>query len=336
VSKIKLKRNRARPPRVEKLASFFASFPSGCLLQLALAAVGLVVLGMIGWVVFFDPNPPPGPMDWRAWRLRDVVLIFLAWLSLAALEHVGWKVFTHEWHVWRGRPLRALISNLGLVATNVLAILVAVDVFGLRVHGQRWAALGLRPVSAGWLLGSLGLGLVSILVTGAAFALTLRLLGRPLTNPQDEFMLPAEDTTPPPTAPADEKAEAVAEKPAADVPAVPAPSLWPGALGMLLLVGLATPFCEEVLFRGVLYDWLRERMGVAGAVLLSAVLFGLAHLRTGIPVAVGAGVAGVILALAFEYSGSLWAPITIHTVVNTTKVVVLYLTRARPPAPQPA
>jgi hypothetical protein len=96
---------------------------------------------------------------------------------------------------------------------------------------------------------------------------------------------------------------------------------------MLLLAGVAVPFCEELLFRGILFNWLRDRLGVELGVLVSSVVFGLAHLRSGRVVAVFAGVAGIVLALAFYWSGSLWVPVVIHTTVNLTKVAMLYLIR---------
>jgi membrane protease YdiL (CAAX protease family) len=44
-----------------------------------------------------------------------------------------------------------------------------------------------------------------------------------------------------------------------------------------LVVVLIGPFAEELMFRGLLLDWLRQRMPVWAAVLLGALLFGLAH-----------------------------------------------------------
>ena len=47
-------------------------------------------------------------------------------------------------------------------------------------------------------------------------------------------------------------------------------------LPLLVTVGLLVPLAEEVIFRGVLYSWLR-RWGVALAVVVSALVFGLFH-----------------------------------------------------------
>ena len=48
-------------------------------------------------------------------------------------------------------------------------------------------------------------------------------------------------------------------------------------VGFAVLIILVTPIAEEVLFRGMLYNALRRRLGPALAVLTSAALFGLAH-----------------------------------------------------------
>jgi membrane protease YdiL (CAAX protease family) len=96
------------------------------------------------------------------------------------------------------------------------------------------------------------------------------------------------------------------------------------------------PFFEEALFRGVLFTWLDSRLGLWPAVLLSSALFGLAHLRTGLATAAATGAVGVVLALAFHSSGSLWAPILIHAINNGVKVAFLYAFRSSGFEPQPA
>jgi len=88
---------------------------------------------------------------------------------------------------------------------------------------------------------------------------------------------------------------------------------------------LWAPFGEEVAFRGVLYPALRTRFNVAPAAALSAALFAVAH---GYGVAGFAAVfwSGVIWAVAYERTGSLWPSIVAHGAGNfaaTAEIVAL-------------
>jgi membrane protease YdiL (CAAX protease family) len=163
---------------------------------------------------------------------------------------------------------------------------------------------------------------VGLIVAGGILTLAIEhWVTKKISPAQGDFILPPDEGPPPADAPV-VKAEPA---PAAEPPR----SLLTGAIGMVLLAGFATPFCEEILFRGVVYDWLAERLWLPLAVAISAAAFGLAHLRYGMVVAVVTGVCGVVLALAYHYSQTLWAPIIIHSVFNAPKIVVLYALRAR-------
>lgn len=77
---------------------------------------------------------------------------------------------------------------------------------------------------------------------------------------------------------------------------------------------VAAPILEEVLFRGVIFESCRERLGKGGAVLLSALLFGLIH---GIPVQiVNAFVVGLILGYIYLRTRSLISVIVLHAINN--------------------
>jgi membrane protease YdiL (CAAX protease family) len=81
----------------------------------------------------------------------------------------------------------------------------------------------------------------------------------------------------------------------------------------LLVAGLAVPFGEELLFRGVFYTWLR-RWGIVVAMSGSALIFGINH---GINVVFPATVVlGLLLALAYERSGSIWPGVVGHVLYN--------------------
>jgi sodium transport system permease protein len=92
-------------------------------------------------------------------------------------------------------------------------------------------------------------------------------------------------------------------------------------LGAVLLLALLPAVSEEVCFRGVVLSGLRSTGTTAGAVIVSAVLFGLFHMS--LFHAVPAAVAGLVLALAVVWSGSLAAGIVIHLTNNTIAVLAV-------------
>jgi uncharacterized protein len=78
--------------------------------------------------------------------------------------------------------------------------------------------------------------------------------------------------------------------------------------------GLVGPVAEELFFRGILYGFLR-RWGVIVALVISTLIFVLCHpIHQGIPLTRLLG--GILFALAYEISGSLMVPITIHALGN--------------------
>ena len=91
------------------------------------------------------------------------------------------------------------------------------------------------------------------------------------------------------------------------------------ATGMLLIV--VAPVAEEIFFRGFLYQAFRNSFGVLGGALLSGVIFGGIHFE--LFKLVQLGMLGVILALLFEKTRSLWPPIILHAVNNALAFAVL-------------
>jgi hypothetical protein len=77
---------------------------------------------------------------------------------------------------------------------------------------------------------------------------------------------------------------------------------------------------EEVIFRGVLFKWIDKRWGMWPALIVSALFFGFAHLTndnatvwSSISISVEAG---LLLAMVYKWSVSLWVPIGIHWTWN--------------------
>lgn len=98
-------------------------------------------------------------------------------------------------------------------------------------------------------------------------------------------------------------------------------------IGLFLLGGPVAALVEEVLFRGMLYAWLRKRLGTAVAAIVSALIFTAMHLYVfvaGIAAALDMFLLAVLLALLFELGRSLWPSILCHA-LNNTVLLALYL-----------
>ena len=97
----------------------------------------------------------------------------------------------------------------------------------------------------------------------------------------------------------------------------------------LLIVIFLAPFVEEVLFRGLVFGNLKNK-GRPMAYAVSALLFALLHVWqfavhhqdvTYFLVMVQYLVPGVVLAWAYEHSGTLWTAIGVHAAVNALSVL---------------
>lgn len=97
-----------------------------------------------------------------------------------------------------------------------------------------------------------------------------------------------------------------------------------GMAGMFLAAGLITPFAEELLFRGVLLNWLRNILGPWPGIVISAAVFGLIHIEP--TWALIAGLLGLYMGWLYVRSGSIWASIAFHVAYNSTGLVLLYAT----------
>jgi membrane protease YdiL (CAAX protease family) len=93
-------------------------------------------------------------------------------------------------------------------------------------------------------------------------------------------------------------------------------------IAVLAVVGTVVPFIDELVFRGLLFAWLRGRMGLAPAVLISAFCFALLQ---GVPQLIPAVMAlGIVLALVVHLSRSVWSAIIVHASFNAAWTLLLY------------
>ena len=91
----------------------------------------------------------------------------------------------------------------------------------------------------------------------------------------------------------------------------------------IISYGILAPLGEEIVFRGVVYGQLRKVLKVPYAVVLSGLAFGLFH--GNLVQAVYATVIGCLLALVYEWYGTIAAPMLFHSVANLFVYVMLEL-----------
>jgi membrane protease YdiL (CAAX protease family) len=103
---------------------------------------------------------------------------------------------------------------------------------------------------------------------------------------------------------------------------------------MAVAAVIVAPVCEEVMFRGYLYPAAKKFVGPWVAGFGSALIFAAAHgsLAPLLPLFIF----GCALVLAYEWTGSLWAPVAMHFCFNGATVVIQLAIRfSGIPLPEP-
>lgn len=187
-----------------------------------------------------------------------------------------------------------------LLAVQAAVPLGAVYLVVVRRRGLSWREIGLRPAPRGWYARAVLLAFLTLLLVAVVNLAVQALMGEPLRNPQIDVLAPVAAT-------------------------------WQAMIGLLLVAGVVFPLVEEILFRGLLHDWLRRRFGAGAASAVGAAIFAGAH---GIPILLPAlFVVGLMLAWTRERSGSLWPPIILHGSFNSIMVLLLFAVLAAGPPP---
>ncbi len=99
-------------------------------------------------------------------------------------------------------------------------------------------------------------------------------------------------------------------------------SLFYSASIPLQIVGVVifVPACEELIFRGLIYNRMKDYFSVGVSMFLSAVLFGFEHGNS--VQLIYACVLGYLLAYVYEKYHSFWAPVLFHAVANGLSVLI--------------
>src|SRR5439155_17661614 len=233
----------------------------------------------------FPPSPPPPvpplheslmapELPEVPWRAREALLIVLF-----ALLTGGFVSILVATRFERGDPTLQLIVVLALEGALGAWVLLWVKVR----HGAGLRQLGLRfrasDVGAGILAALLGLA-VGAAITSIVLSIARSVSKHTVTTPQQ-------------------------------LPDINQRHQWVLAFFAVVIVA---PIAEELFFRGFLYQALRRWRGVTQGILLSALVFALAHVS---PIIIPSIFAlGVILAFLFERRGSLAATIAAHMSYN--------------------
>ena len=190
----------------------------------------------------------------------------------------------------------SILASLVVYLLNFACFAGAAYFLGVRPQGLTWADFGLRPFSLRW-LGLALLAAVALLPLRACVAVAAQVTlggGLDQLEPRMDLIVPR------------------------------------GDLGLNLLVtvlgaGLLAPMAEELYFRGLLHRWFWARFTDRPwlRVALSAALFGLGHFDSPGVVA-SSFFLGVLCALVYERTRSLWLSIAVHAVNNTLAVLLVY------------
>ncbi|MBE3559310.1 MAG: CPBP family intramembrane metalloprotease [Ktedonobacteraceae bacterium] len=245
-------------------------------------------------IVPVAPATPEAPES-RIWKLSDVLIITVISLVLLFAGLFGGGALLSLFNSAQPIPTKPTLAiSLIAFAAEFVALFIGVWLV-MRLRRLSWSQIGFRLLTPRWITGAIGLALL-VMVAGSLASylvafLVAFLAGQPLTNPQLPALAP-EDLS------------------------------WAGIVLFVLLGGLAVPFVEELLFRGVYYNYLRSHFGVWIAAFASALIFAVVHLD--LLVGATAFVLGLFNVYAYERSKSLWASVIVHGLSNALKLVILY------------
>ncbi len=85
-------------------------------------------------------------------------------------------------------------------------------------------------------------------------------------------------------------------------------------------ISIVTGIIEETIFRGLIYNTLKKTMSVPFAVILSSVIFGIAHMN--IEQFFYTSLLGVLMALVYEKYNTIFAPIIVHATFNGSNYIL--------------
>jgi membrane protease YdiL (CAAX protease family) len=169
-----------------------------------------------------------------------------------------------------------------LLAIEVFALIGCVYFLGLKRKKISLETFGLRNPSRNWIFIALGIGVIAALLE-----LLISIYGPALLNDTaaaQNDLIGTVDVT------------------------------WSGIIVMGVVTILGLPLAEEMYFRGFLYTFLRERLGIWTAATISILIY--AIIGGDIVSILANAVLGITTTLVYERSKSLWAAILVHVIIN--------------------
>lgn len=83
-----------------------------------------------------------------------------------------------------------------------------------------------------------------------------------------------------------------------------------------VILSITAGICEEILFRGLFYEFLLPYMTPVYAILLVNIMFGLGHAGTKFKNMIQTMGLGLLWSITYYFTDSLWAPILMHILVD--------------------
>lgn len=255
---------------------------------------------MSSYQPIYSPAPvPPAQRPAVRWTFIDLALVAALTIAFALVAVVLLRLSTSLGvadirGIFGRRPVVAVVSSVAIV--DLLAVVATAIIIVARRRGS-WREIGFRAPPLLPLLLTPVIFLAEMIAI-AVINLTILQVTGAFDNPQRDLFTD------------------------------PSGFSWLN-FGLALVAGaIIAPIVEELVFRGLLYQWLRARTNVVTAVILSGAIFGAIH---GIPIAFPAlFLVGMVLAATFEYSRSLWVPIALHFLQNATVISLLFFAQANP------
>lgn len=219
--------------------------------------------------------------------LLSTVAIFFVAVVFGLPTYFGTRALTTSLHPEDAYLIA--VANAGTVGF-VGSFLALIGVLWLR--GRTWGDLGIRWPSLLWTVAACILGVVVVFARFVILVFLILLLSGPETT---------------------ETASNGTSHPLVGL----------AALQLIFIALVMAPLLEELYFRAVLYRWLRGKFGLIVGAGLSSIAFGLAHIEP--LIMVSATLLGIVLALSYEWSRSLWIPILIHAVNNLIAIFIIVM-----------
>ncbi|GIP58558.1 type II CAAX endopeptidase family protein [Paenibacillus sp. FSL W8-0186] len=218
-----------------------------------------------------------------AWSWREfVLLLLLEFVFVMAVVKYGAQ---RLYLSWLGNPL---YSGMLTGLTIAIVLLAGLNYIALRPQRLTWAEIGLRRFPAkDW--GRILIWILVLVVLSTGAMLLTNLFGNTVSNSKTESL--QQNVT------------------------------WFTVLLAVISAGVISPLYEELFYRGFMYRWLQARAGVGWGIMISSLIFTAAHYPTMNAMPVNF-IAGVVLAWAYEKTGSVVPAMIIHGVTNTIAVLL--------------